>query len=89
MRIKKGFNLRAVCGENIIVAEGLSNIDFSRIISLNESAVYLWKNIQGKDFNQEMLADLLMQEYEVEKDTALRDAEMLIGQWKEAGLIEE
>ena len=31
MKIKKGFNLRVVCDENIIVAEGLSNIDFSRI----------------------------------------------------------
>lgn len=89
MKIKKGFNLRVVCDENIIVAEGLSNIDFSRIISLNESAVYLWKNIHGKEFDQETLADLLLQEYEVEKETAQRDAGMLIEQWKEAGLIEE
>ncbi|MCR4957076.1 MAG: PqqD family protein [Prevotella sp.] len=88
MKVKKGFNLRTVCGENIIVAEGLSNIDFSRIISLNESAAYLWKNIQGIDFDADKLTALLTDEYEVEKETAQRDAETLITQWQDAGLIE-
>ena len=43
MRIKKDFNLREVCGEYIIVAEGKENIDFCNIISMNESSAYLWK----------------------------------------------
>jgi predicted transcriptional regulator len=89
MRTKKGFNLRTVCGENIIVAEGLSNIDFSRIISLNESAAFLWKNIQGKDFNTETLKDMLTEEYDVDSATALQDVEALTEQWLEAGIIED
>ena len=32
MKAKKGFNLRNVCGEQLIVAEGKENIDFSNII---------------------------------------------------------
>ena len=89
MKAKKGFNLRTVCGENIIVAEGLSNIDFSRIISLNESAAYLWKNIQDKDFDADMLVSLLTEEYEVTDEKAREDANALISQWQEAGLIED
>ena len=50
MRTKNGFNLRTVCGENIIVAEGKENIDFSNIISMNESSAYLWKEIAGREF---------------------------------------
>ena len=46
MKAKPGFNLRNVCGEQIIVAEGKENIDFSNIISMNESAAYLWKKVQ-------------------------------------------
>ncbi len=38
MKVKKGFKLRNVCGEYIVVAEGVENIDFSRVISLNDSA---------------------------------------------------
>ena len=36
MNTKKGFRLRTVCGENIIVAEGIENIDFSRIVRIRQ-----------------------------------------------------
>ena len=36
MKTKQGFRLRQVCGENVIVGEGIENIDFSKIISMNE-----------------------------------------------------
>lgn len=89
MKIKNGFRLRTVCEESIIVAEGLNNIDFSSIISLNESAAFLWKNVQGEDFDATRLASLLTAEYEVDEDTARHDADALIAQWSEAGLLEE
>lgn len=62
MKTKKGFVLRNVCGENIIVAEGKENIDFTKIISMNETAAYLWKNVEGKDFDSDTLKNLLMKE---------------------------
>ena len=43
MRIKTGFELRDVCGEKIVMAYGMENIDFSRIICLNDTAAYLWE----------------------------------------------
>lgn len=88
MRTKKGFNLRTVCGENIIVAEGKENIDFSNIISMNESSAYLWKEISGKDFSCEELAELLTKQYEVDYNTALEDVRALTGEWIKAGIIE-
>ena len=88
MKIKKGFRLRTVCGENIIVAEGIENIDFSRIITMNESAAYLWNKIEGLDFDAKTLCNLLQEEYEIDEATALKDAETLIHQWMEAGIIE-
>lgn len=88
MKTKKGFKLRAVCGENIIVAEGIENIDFSQIISMNESAAFLWKNVQGRDFTTDELANLLLNEYEVDATTAHTDAEVLVKTWKDAGIIE-
>ena len=49
MKIKKGFNLRTICGQEAVVAEGIENIDFSNIIQLNEPAAYLWKQLQEKE----------------------------------------
>ena len=87
MKAKSGFNLRTVCGKNIIVAEGEENIDFSNIISMNESSAYLWKNIQGKDFTHEDLVKLLTEEYEVDEATALKDVKALTDLWNQAGII--
>ncbi len=76
-----------VCGQAVVVAHGKENIDFSKVISLNESAAYLWQKVLGHDFEAETLADLLTEEYEVDKETALRDARKVMQDWKEAGLI--
>jgi len=88
MKAKNGFNLRTVCGENILVAEGEENIDFSNIINMNESSAYLWNSIQGKDFEVKDLVDLLIEMYEVDEETATRDARLLVDQWKQAEIIE-
>lgn len=88
MKTKKGFRLRNVCGENIIVADGIENIDFSRVISMNESAAYLWSKVQGSEFDADKLLGLLLEEYEIDEDAARKDVEQLIVKWKEAEIIE-
>lgn len=100
MKIKSGFELIEVCGESVIVAHGEQHIDFSKVINLNSSAAYLWHAVEGKwdeklgdftdrkDFNAETLADLLMEEYEVDRQTALQDCQRTIQQWVEQGLAE-
>lgn len=89
MKTKKGFNLRTICGEQIIVAEGRENIDFSKIISMNESSAYLWKSVAGKDFTVEDLTKLLTDEYDVDEAIARKDAETVSRQWIDAGIVEE
>ena len=88
MKTKKGFKLRTVCGENIVVAEGIENIDFSRIISMNESSAYLWNNVQGKEFDADTLVKLILDEYETDEATARRDIDQLLQKWLEAGIVE-
>jgi hypothetical protein len=88
MKTKKGFRLRDICGEHIIVAEGIANIDFSRIISMNESSAYLWQKVEGQDFTKEDLTHYLTDEYEVDEATAQVDVDTLVGKWLEAGIIE-
>ena len=88
MKTKKGFKLRSICGENVIVAEGIENIDFSRIISMNESAAYLWSHIKDTDFDEDRLVSLLLDEYDVDEATARADVRTLISKWLEAGIIE-
>ena len=89
MKVKNGFNLREVCGENIIVAEGDENIDFSNIISMNESSAYLWQEVQKLDnFTIDTLTQLLCEQYEIDEATAKKDVTTLATQWAAAGIIE-
>lgn len=88
MRIKQGFVLREMCGEHIISAEGIDNFDFNKIISLNDSAAWLWEAVSGKDFDADILAGLLLEKYDVERQTAETDARKLLATWQEAGLLE-
>ena len=86
MKINEGFELSEMCGEHIIIATGVANIDFSKVISLNESAAYLWREVEGKEFTPETLATLLTAKYDIDPATALADAAALAQRWVEAGI---
>ena len=88
MKQKKGFNLRNVCGEYIIIAEGIENIDFSKIISMNESSAYLWEHTKDGEFTVDDMCQLLLDEYDVDEKTAHADAEAVAAKWLEIGIIE-
>ncbi len=87
MRIKDGFELREICGENVILSHGMENIDFSKIISLNETAAFLWKEAMGKDFDEQSLSDALLDAYDVDAETARKDVERILSTWREIGLL--
>lgn len=89
MKIKEGFELRNVCGENIIIAHGVENIDFTRVVTLNASAAMLWNKVQGREFEEEELVASLLNDYEVDEQTAQADVKALVNSWIEAGLVEK
>ena len=88
MKIKEGFVLRTICGQSVVSGEGTDNVNFSKLVSLNDSAAYLFKAVQDREFTAETLADLLREEYEVDFERALADAEKLCAQWMEIGIAE-
>lgn len=88
MKLRKGFALREIIGEYVVVPEGIEVIDFNKLISLNGSAKYLWESLQDKDFTIDEVSALLTAKYEVAAETAKADAVKLIAKWQEIGLIE-
>ena len=88
MKIKNGFVLREMCGENIVTAEGIENINFNKLISLNATAADLWEALAGKDFTTEDMAGLLVERYGIDMELALKDSENLCNAWNDAGVIE-
>lgn len=60
MKIKKDFSLRTMMGQNIILAEGANADSYGKIISLNDTAAYLWGELKGREFDVEGTSEILV-----------------------------
>ncbi len=90
MKLKKGFVLREVCGEKVVVGEGLETINFGKLISLNDTAAWIWeKATELGECTNEQLANALTETYDVSSEKALADVKALTASWIEAGLAED
>ena len=88
MKIKEGFTLRQICGEYVVVGEGLAQVNFNKLLSLNETAAFIWKNAEGKEFTKEEIVALLVDNYEVEEARAAEDVDKLLEIWKKEGVLD-
>lgn len=87
MKLKSGFKRNEVCGQSFIVPMGENNIDFSKVIALNESSLLLWKKMEEGDFTINDLVEALLEEYEVEESVARADVENIIAQFDKEGIL--
>ena len=81
MKIIDGFKLRDVMGQPTVVGEGIEQVDFTCLITLNPSAAYLWRQVEGREFTVDQLAQLLVDYYAIHPDTAYADAIDLANEW--------
>lgn len=88
MRIKDNFKVRKIAGENLIINQGSTNSDLTKIISLNETALFLWQELQGKDFTPLDAADLMVEEYGIDQEKAIQDIKKWLDTMIEEGIIE-
>ena len=81
MKLKDGFILREVAGENVVIPTG-DALDLNMMITLNETGCTLWKRLE----QEAELADLtaaLLSEYDVDEATAAAAAEQFVAKLKE------
>ena len=88
MKIIDGFRLRDVMGQATVIGEGAGQVNFNKLITLNESAAFLWKSVEGKEFDAVVLTGLLCDEYGIDTELAKRDAEAILEKWVKIGLVE-
>lgn len=89
MKIKQEYKVREIAGENVVIMQGRQGADLTQIVTLNESALVLWNALCGREFAVADAADVLVQNFDVEADVALRDAAAWVERMAECGLIEK
>lgn len=87
MRKKEGWVLRDVCGEKVLVGEGIGAVDFGKLISLNETAAWLWEYCDETS-DIDTLTQALCAEYDVSADEARRDVVAIVDEWIKVGVAE-
>lgn len=88
MKIDSKLKVRMIAGEAIVLLQSDGSNDMTKVLALNSSSKYLWDALQGKDFTEDDVADLLLQQYEVEEDRAHEDASKWIAQLQELNVLE-
>ncbi len=73
MKVKDGFLVKRILDDYLVVPTGDNIVDFSAVVSLNESGAFLWQQLETEKTEAE-LASALMATYEpLEQSVAEED----------------
>jgi len=86
MKIAKEFILRDIAGEFVLVPTGATTQEFNGLITLSETGKFIWENMEKADSLKEMVG-LILEEYEIDEETAVKDTVQFIGQLVQAGFV--
>lgn len=87
MKLNENFALRQVAGTWVAIPMAGTALDFTGIISLNDSGAMLWKTLeQGGD--KSALVSALTAEYNVDEATAAADVEEFLNRLAAAGCLD-
>lgn len=86
MKLKDGFVLRQVAGEYVAIPSG-DQVDLNKMITLNETGAFLWEHM-NTETTPEALAEALLSEYDVDRDTAVKCVGGFIAKLENYGLLD-
>lgn len=88
MKLNEEFVLRQVADTWVVMPLGQTSVDFSGMLTLNETGALLWKALEdGGD--RVALANALTAEYDVAQDVALEDVDAFLAKLLQIGCISE
>lgn len=88
MKLKSTYILREMGDTHILINEGEA-VNMTRVIHVNESAAFLWRMAEGKDFSEEWLMEQILSEYDATPEQASDGARAMVQSWRENELLEE
>ena len=87
MKIKEGFVLRTVMGNNVVVAVGEASKSFRGMIKLNGTATAIWKLIDEGKTESEII-DAMLEIYDVEREKLTTDVKNILEGFEKQGFLE-
>ena len=88
MRTNDDYILREIAGEYLLVSTGNSASDFNGMITLNEMAAFIWRNINVCE-NEEAIITRILEEYNADSGKVEQDVHELLAGLKRMGMVTE
>lgn len=86
MKIKKELIKRSIAGETVLVPVGRTVYEANGLFVLNELGDFLWDRLPEAE-NEEQLLRAVLEEYEVDEQTARRDLLAFLDKLKEMEIL--
>ena len=87
MKKTKEFILREIADEYLLIPTGKTTETFNGIISLSDTAAFIYEHLEEAD-TFETLVHMIVSEYDVDEETAVKDAVIFINQLLANEMIE-
>ena len=87
MKIKEGFVIREIAGQSVVIALGAAAKSYNGMIKLNDTAKLIWQGLE-KGQDKQTIVDLILDEYEADRDLVEKDYDTFINALKGANIIE-
>lgn len=88
MKVKDGFVLREICGENIIIPTGEATMQFNGLMTINEVGVSLWKLLSSNVSFDDLVKGIL-DEYDIDEKTARNDIQEFLDYLDQYNILEK
>lgn len=87
MKINKEMTLREIAGENILVPGANATLDLNGLFVVTETGALIWKLLPEAE-NEEEIVEKILEEYEVDEETARADVNEFLGNLRKYGIID-
>ena len=87
MKIRDGFVVREIAGQCVVIALGTASKNFNGMIKLNSTGKFIWEKLSSGAELESIVSDM-MDEYDIDADTARRDAIAFVEKLQGANILE-
>lgn len=89
MHFNSTCQLQSIANESFIILKKQKEANMTQIISLNDSAAWLWKKLEGIEFDKVTIVNELITNFDISKEIAEKDATIWIDQLRDNHLLED
>ena len=87
MKYNSEFSLCEVAGRSFLVPTGSKVMDVDKMMDLNDTSLFIINELKKNDMSHDQLLERILEEYDIDRDTAATDLSEFITKAKMVGVV--